>query len=89
MGGKPIVPAERLALTLRFLATGETFQSLHFQFRISRPAISYNVTEVCEAVTKMLGPSYLKVPSSEQEWLQIAKQLEEKWIFVLQMTREA
>ena len=86
MGGEPIVPAERLALTLRFLATGESFRSFHFQFRISRPPISYIVTEVREAITKKLGPSYLKVPSSEQEWLQIAKQFEEKWIFVLQMT---
>ena len=68
MGGEPISPAERLALTLRFLATGESFRSLHFQFRISRLAISYIVTEVCEAIWKRLGPSYLKVPSSEQEW---------------------
>ena len=39
------------------------------------------VTEACEAVPKTLGPSYLKVPSSEQERLQIAKQFEEKWKF--------
>ena len=57
MGGEPIVPTERLALMLRFLATGESSQSLHFQFRISRPAISSVVTEVCEAITKTLGPS--------------------------------
>ena len=57
MGGQRIVPAERLALMLRFLATVESSQSLHFQFRISRPAISYVVTEVCEAITKKLSPS--------------------------------
>ena len=34
-GHKVISPAERLTLTLRFLATGETFHSLAFQFRIS------------------------------------------------------
>ena len=78
MGGEPIVPVERRALTLQFLATGESFRPLNFQFRISRPAISYVVTEVCEAIPKKLGRSYLKVPSSEQERLQIAKQFEEK-----------
>ena len=79
MGGKLIVPVKRRALRLRFLATGESFRSLHFQFRISRSAISYIVTEeVCQAIPKKLGPSYLKVPSSEQERLQIAKQFEEK-----------
>ena len=34
-GHRPIMPEERLALTLRFLTTGESFQSLHFQFRIA------------------------------------------------------
>ena len=81
MGGELIVPVKRRALRLRFLATVESFRSLHFQFRISRPAISYIVTEVCEAIPKKLGPSYLKVPSSEQERLPIAKQFEEKWNF--------
>ena len=76
MGGELIVPVKRRALRLRFLATGESFRSLHFQFRISRPAISHIVTEVCEAIPKKLGPS-----SSEQERLQIAKQFEEKWNF--------
>ena len=41
----------------------------------------YIVTDVCETVPKKLGPSYLKVSSFEQERLQIAKQLEEKWKF--------
>ena len=31
-GLKPISPAERLTLTLRFLATGETYRSVSFQF---------------------------------------------------------
>ena len=55
-GHKVFCPAERLPLTLRFLATGETYRSLSFQFRISRSAISYIVQEVCEAIKKRLGP---------------------------------
>lgn len=49
-GHKVIRPAERLALTLRYLATGESFSSLHFQFRISKAAVSYIVQEVCHAI---------------------------------------
>ena len=45
--GTSISPAQRLALTIRYLATGETFRSLHLQFRISRAAISYVIMEVC------------------------------------------
>ena len=81
MGAEPIASAERLALTLQFLATGESFRSLHVQLRISRRSISFIVSEVCEAITKKLGPCYLKGPSSEREWLQIAKQFKEKWNF--------
>ena len=35
-GLKPTSPAKCLTLTLRFLATGESFESLSFQFRISK-----------------------------------------------------
>ena len=46
-GLKPISPTERFTHTLRFLATGESFLSLSFQFRISKSTISYIVQEVC------------------------------------------
>ena len=45
MGGEPIVPVERQTLTLRSLATVASFRSLHFQYRISRPAIPYILTQ--------------------------------------------
>ena len=48
-GNKVISPKERLALTITFLATGETYRSLSYQFRISTRAISYIIKEVCEA----------------------------------------
>ena len=35
-----IMPNERLAFTLRYIATGESFQSLNFQFRISLNPVS-------------------------------------------------
>ena len=31
----PISPEEKLALTRRFLATGETYKSLMYQYRVS------------------------------------------------------
>ena len=39
-GNKVLSATERLTTTLSFLATGETFQSLCFQFRISYRATS-------------------------------------------------
>ena len=52
---KAISASERVALTLRFLATGESFSSLEYQFRISKRAISYIVIEVCRAIYSEMG----------------------------------
>ena len=78
-GHKLIMPEERLALTLRFLATGESFQSLHFQFRIALNAISYIVKGCCDALVEKLVPRFLKLPSSEKEWLEISEKFEKRW----------
>ena len=75
---KSISPKKRLALTLRFLATGESFRSLEYQFRINRKAISYIVEDVCVALISTLSSKYLKFPSSPEEWLAIEKIFHEK-----------
>ena len=78
-GHKVISPAARLTLTLRFLATGETFRSLHFQFRMGRSTISYIVREVCQAIYSVLGPRYLTTPSRSHEWKRVSQQFEHLW----------
>ena len=49
-GTKIILAQERLVLTIRFLATGETFRSLSYQFRISERTISYIIEQVTKAI---------------------------------------
>ena len=73
-----IKPEERLGVTLRFLATGETFQSLEKGWRISRTLISTAVQECCEAIYQILGPVYLKTPNTEEEWSRIANLFERR-----------
>nr|CAH7738354.1 unnamed protein product [Callosobruchus chinensis] len=55
------IPARlRLAVTLRYLATGDDYQSLHFLFKISPQVISQIVPEVCQALNEVLK-EYIKV----------------------------
>ena len=71
---------EHLAVTLRFLATGESYASLEFQYRISRPTLSTLIPDVCYAIYQVLCAEYMKCPSAEEdEWLKIKSQFEEKW----------
>lgn len=58
---KPITPGEKLAITLRFLATGESFTSLAYQSRISKQSISCFIPIVCSVIYKVLQPTHLKV----------------------------
>lgn len=49
------IPARiRLAITLRYLATGDSFESLHFLFKISPQLISKIIPEVCQALNEAL-----------------------------------
>ena len=76
---QPISPGERLAVTLRFLATGESFSSLQYQFRISAASLSIIVPEVCQAVFQVLKDVYFKCPSAPEQWLQIAQLFHDRW----------
>ena len=78
---KPLSVAEKLACTLRFLATGESYASLQYQFRTSKSTISLFIPEVCEAIYEILKERYLSFPTSEEEWLKISDDIYKHWQF--------
>ena len=78
---KAICPKQRLVLALRFLATGKSFRSLEYQFRISGKAISDIIDKVFKATVTVLAETYLKFPSCQEDWKNIEKNFKEKWNF--------
>ncbi|XP_063219239.1 uncharacterized protein LOC134531043 [Bacillus rossius redtenbacheri] len=64
---RPISAEQKLCLTLRFMATGESFRSLAFQFRICPSWVSIIIKETLQSIcSKMLNSS---IPSPDQDVL--------------------
>ena len=78
---KPISEAERLMVTLRYLATGDNQLSQSLSFRVGTSTVSKLLRETCEAIWVALQSKYLKTPSTTTEWLRIAREFEEEWNF--------
>ena len=76
---EPIFASQRLALTLRFLATGESQQSLSFSYRVGKATVCKIVSETLLAIYSALKEPYLKHPSSKEEWLDILSGFEDSW----------
>lgn len=53
---------ERLAVTLRFFATGDSYASLSYLFKFSKQTVSRCVDEVCQAIIQELQEE-VKVPT--------------------------
>ena len=60
---EPISAAERLALTLRFLASGNSQQSMSFSYRVGRQTVSSIIKETCRAIWQVLNEKYLRAPN--------------------------
>lgn len=56
-----ISPHERLTATLRFLATGRSYEDLKFSVAISPQALGQIIPETCNAIYSVLKRNYLKV----------------------------
>lgn len=68
-----VPPAERLAVTLRFLATGEDFNDLNYNTKLSTAFLSNCILEVCEAIYENMKDEFLKVNKKQQVYIKIKK----------------
>lgn len=76
----PISPAERLAITLRFLSTGDSQQTISTSYRMGKSTIHYIINETCEAIWDKLSATYLKVPDTN-DWNNIRDDFWNLWNF--------
>ena len=67
----------RLAITFRYLTSGETQQSLSYSYRIGRSNLSAIIVEICKAIYTAPKDCYLKSPSTEDDSKVIDARFEE------------
>lgn len=74
-----ISPRDRVSVTLRFLTTGEAYRSLEYSMRIPACTISCIVPETCRVIYEVLQKDYLKTPSTNEQWTEIASTYFQLW----------
>ena len=65
---RPIGPKIKIAITLRYLATGESFESLMYQHRVHSSHIAKYIPEVCTCIYLTFEGKFLILPDTSEEW---------------------
>jgi hypothetical protein len=80
-GRGSIEPGEKLVVTLRFLATGMSYKSLQYSFRVAHNTISLFVPEVCQAIYDEFREELFTLPSTPDKWREVAHTFGNRWNF--------
>uniref|UniRef100_A0A8D8TUQ0 Nuclease HARBI1 n=1 Tax=Cacopsylla melanoneura TaxID=428564 RepID=A0A8D8TUQ0_9HEMI len=75
-----ILPKLKLQITLRYLATGDSFQTLAFTYRVPKNTISNFLKEVLMAIHDGLE-EFIKIPQNKEEWKTIQREYYHRWNF--------
>ena len=80
---KALPASLKLAVALRYLATGESQKSLSFNYRIGHSTVTSILKEVPQKIFEVLGPLSLQLPQNEERWKGLARDFWEIWNFPL------
>lgn len=72
---------ERLAVTLRYLVTGDSMQTISFSYRLGHSTVCYIIEDTCEAIWRALSVDFLRPPKSSDEWKRISEGFADIWNF--------
>ena len=67
----------RALFHFRFLATGVSYKTIRFSFRVGASTVSGIVEETCEVLPTCLSSTYMKMPT-EDEWWALSERFKNK-----------
>ena len=78
----PICPAQRLAVTLRYLSTGDAHTTIGASYRMSPTTVGRITHETCCSIWKRLcEQNFVNAPTTKEDWKKIADGFERWWNF--------
>lgn len=78
---KAMSPGLKLAVTLRYYASGDSYHSLMYSFRVPHNTLSRVIPEVSEAIIEEFAAEVIESPTTEAQWRHIAQQFSTRWNF--------
>ena len=78
---RALEPGLKLAITLRFLATGDSYHSLSYAFRVPHNTISLFVLDVLEAIVSEYSDEVVVTPTTPEGWRELAEKFGTRWNF--------
>jgi len=78
---KSLEPGLKMAITLRYLASGDSYHSLMYAFRVPHNTISLFIPKVCEAIQEEYSREVISCPTTPQEWKAISNHFAARWNF--------
>lgn len=76
---RSLEPGFKLAVTLRYLATGDSYMSLKYAFRCGHNTISLFIPEVCRAIIQVYQQEAFPGVWTEEGWRAVAQGFQERW----------
>ena len=76
---EPLDVGIQVAITLRFLATGDTYISIGYAFRVAPNTISKVIPATCRAIVASYGDEVIQLPATPEEWKKVAQGFEDRW----------
>ena len=75
---KALDPGLRLAIALRYMASGDSYTSLSYNFRVTPNTISDLIPVTCDAIIQEYLDEVVTCPGTPEEWKQVAQGFSEK-----------
>ena len=74
---KALEPGHRLAIALRYMASGDSYMSLSYNFRVAPNTMSDLIPVTCDAIIMEYLEEVMTCPSTPEEWKQVAQAFSE------------